>query len=200
MPKGKDKKLSPVPLIATKRYQSLVGQLYEQHGKQKRVAELLYIKQPHVSRLIDGTREAGVDAIELAIRKFGVSPAFFFRPMPIELAIRKFGVSPAFFFRPMPTEPHYAEWKGPHKLPPEMGYPALHTFLKMADETGMKVTAAERQALAEQEWAGYPTVQSYLLLLQALRALDFPEVTEVKARPQATEEAPAQAGRRPRRP
>lgn len=170
----------PADMLAKRRYQLLVQQLSEDTGDdQSQIAEWLHIKQPHVSRLKSGRRKAGIDSIELAVRKFKISPAFFFSPMG--------------------TEPHYTRFKGPHKIPPEMGYPALHAFLKLADETSMRVTDEERRALTAQEWDGYPTVQSYMLLLQAFRALEVPEVTEVKARPAPKQETATKGKPKPKK-
>jgi hypothetical protein len=142
------------------------------------VAEYLYVRQAFVSKLKSGEREAGISSIEVAIRKRGISPAFFFRQMA--------------------RDPHYSDWQGPHRIPPNMGYPAFQTFLKLAAESGLNVTDAERKALQEQEWPGYPTVQSYLMMLQAVRALEFTETTEVRPRSQPDEDT-VKAGSRPRK-
>jgi hypothetical protein len=153
---------------ATTRYQLLIQQLLaENENDQAAIARILGLTQPHVSRLKDGKRKAGIDAIELAIRKLRIAPAFFFAPMP--------------------TEPHYRDFKGIRKLAPPMGYPALYRFLKMAEDGGISITQREKTALGEQEWDGDPTPESYMLLLQALRTVQMPETTVVRRIP--TEQA-----------
>lgn len=149
---------------ATKRYQLLVQQLLAEDPDQNqgRVGEMLGIDQTHVSRLASGKRKAGIDKIELAIQKLKISAAFFFAKLP--------------------TDPHYRDFKGPHKIPPDMGYPALYRFFKMAEDGDMRLTDQEKRELTTQEWPGDPTPETYWLMLKALRTVEMPEHTEVRMR------------------
>lgn len=148
---------------ATARYQLLVQQLLaENDDDQGAVAKILEVKQPHVSRLKDGKRKASISAIELAVRKLKISPAFFFGPTP--------------------TEPHYRDFQGIRKLPPKMGYPALYRFFKMTEDGDIPITSREKAVLTDQEWDGDPTAQTYMLMLQALRTVQVPEDTVVRLR------------------
>jgi hypothetical protein len=136
--------------------------LVDYDDDQGEVARLLGIKQPTVSRLKDGKRNAGIDAVELAIRKRHILPQFFFGEAP--------------------TEPHYREFQGLRKMPPKMGYPAYWKFLKMAEDGGMTLTTREKAVLSDQDWDGDPTPETYLLLLQAIRTVRVPEDSVVRIR------------------
>jgi predicted XRE-type DNA-binding protein len=155
--------LRVMSLRSIERYRLLVHQLLADHGDdQREVARILGIKQPSVSRLKDGKRKAGIDAVELAVRRLKLAPQFFFAPTPVE--------------------PHYRDFQGLRKIPPKMGYPALWKFFKMAEEGGMLLTQHERAILTQQEWDGDPVPETYMLMLQAIRSVEVPEDTVVRLR------------------
>lgn len=152
-----------VLLRAVSRYRELLRQLIAEGLSQQEVAERIgYGTQGSISRIVGGTREISVDQLELAVRRLGLNPQFFFGPGE---GLR------------------YRDFSGVRKVP-DMGYPAFFRFLKMADESGMELSLTERNALQRQDFDGDPTPETYFLLLQALRTLRMPEETQVRQRPE----------------
>jgi hypothetical protein len=119
-------------------------------GWQSAIAEKLGISQPFLSRMASREREVGV--------------------LPLELAIRKFGVAPAFFFSSFPKPPNYRDFLGVRKLAPQMGYAAFNEFIEKAQGMGLTISEAERLLLSRQDWETEPTIAAYMHLLSALRA------------------------------
>lgn len=155
-------------LRSTKRFRLLLQQLIAEdpEASQQKLAEDLGISQGHLSKLAHGKRNAGIDLIELSIRKLKISPLFFFGNAD--------------------KDPHYRDYKGIRKLAPTMGHPALYRFLKLAEDGGIPITSREKSLLTEQEWDGDPTTESYMLLLQAFRSVKVPEDTLVRLRKDTT--------------
>lgn len=150
-----------VILRCVERFQNLVSQLLQEGRTQKEVGKLLGVRQHSVSRLLNGERGAGIDLVELAVRKLKIDPRFFFATFE--------GV------------PRYRDFVGPHKLP-QMGHAAFFRFLRIADEMGIDLSSREKDALERQDWDGEPTPESYQLLLQAVRTVRQPSKTQTRMR------------------
>lgn len=149
-----------MPDRAKKRFQLFLRQLLEEGRSQDDVARMLGLSQASVCRIAAEQRGPTLDSVEHAIRTLKISPDFFFAAMP--------------------THPHYRDYQGARKIPDPMAYAALARFLKNAEEMGLKLTDADRFNLANQEFDGDPTPETYMLLLQALRSVRMPERTEVR--------------------
>lgn len=156
---------------AEERYLLLITQLREDYaasnggrdrGWQGWVAGKLKVGQPFISRITSGERSIGV--------------------APLELAIRRFGIAPAFFFGSFPKPPSYRDFVGVRKIPTKMGYGAFHDFIAQAPSLGLAITEAESLALSRQEWETEPTVAAYMHLLSALRACTPREDTRARRR------------------
>lgn len=159
---------------AHERYLLLIAQMRAEHasanggsewGWQTAVAKRLKITQSYLSKLA---------AAEGDERSLGLEP--------LEHAIRKVGISPLFFFSAFPTQPRYRDFVGPRKLPPPMGYAAFAKFIDEAPALGMQLTEAERHALSQMEWPTEPSVASYMHMLSAIRACAPSEDTRARMR------------------
>lgn len=160
---------------AAERYRMLVEQLLEEdavaqgkprpgpyaRGGQTRVAKLLGVEQPHLSKICGGGLEPTIDVIELAMERTRIAAPFFFGSFV--------------------KDPHYRDFRGPIRMLPHMGYPALRRFYD-SNGLGMGPTEQEKHLLERQEWEGEPTEGTYALFLQALRTVKGAEVTQVRTR------------------